>query len=185
MRAEKNRLKRAVAALAPAQNVSGDINSRLEARRSHQLHGVLSASDIRIRISHPADAIGEGAASGASVNAQPFQALLQSGSVDAQRGNITLCESQVSEGRSDRRGGQSGEQFATSDSHAGIVNHSPISARSRSECERWRVRLNVVAAMRDRFNRQRSATAISCIGVENLQPFPESLTNSSFRLSQR
>src|SRR6266571_7207751 len=96
MRAEENRLERAVAALAPAQDVSGGINSELDARRSHHLHGVLSASDIRIRIGHTADAVGEGAASGASVDAQPFQALLQTGGVDAQRGNITLSESQVS-----------------------------------------------------------------------------------------
>ena len=92
MRAEENRLERAVSAIARSENISAGIDARLKPGRTHQIHGIFAAGHIGIRIGYPADPVRERAARRPSVDAQPFQALLQPGSIDAQAGIRTLSE---------------------------------------------------------------------------------------------
>jgi hypothetical protein len=86
--AEEDGLERGVAALAQSGEVTGGINTGINASDAHQVHSVLAAGDIGVRVSDAADAIGEGAASRTAVDTKAFQVLLQAGSINAQSSGV-------------------------------------------------------------------------------------------------
>ena len=142
MRAEQDRLAARCRCPAAGEDVAGRIDARLQAGRSHQVHDVLAACDVGVRVGDAADAVSKRAARRTSEHTQLFEAprrraaSMRTGDgalcPEAARGSADVLSAAAAMPRSFRR------VMVTRGLYAGLPRLSAPSS-SRTAC--WSLRL--------------------------------------------